>query len=156
MLHLAQIQQNSTSGALELKLIACQKSERIWHIDESNSLPLNDNSWGEGVLVLVECGNQGQVISVKEAKELILSLLLDSNSKPEITPQFVAQEQAKVERWRQEITTQSLELNRRALEIETRREQLQELEQVLKQDQEKLSQQEERGQKLVEELKQKQ
>ncbi len=156
MLHLAQVQQNSTSGDMELKLLACQKSENIWHIGESQCLPLaNPSSWGEGALVLVECGNQGQIVNIKEAKDLVLSLLEKSYDN-NITPQFVEAEQAKVEKWRQEITSHSLELNRRALEIETRREQLQELEQILKQDQEKLAQQEERVRKLADELKQKQ
>ena len=158
MLHLAQVQQNSTSGEMELKLIACQKSEYLWHIGESECLPLtnNHNSWGEGALVLVECGSQGQIISIKEAKDLVLSLLAKYNSISTINTKFVETEKAKVERWRQEITSQSLELNRRALEIETRREQLQELEQILKQDRETLAQQEAKVRKLVEELKQKQ
>ncbi|MGK7937091.1 MAG: hypothetical protein AB4206_15065 [Xenococcaceae cyanobacterium] len=157
MLHLAQVQQNSTSGEMELKLLACQKSENVWHIGESQCLPLADpSSWGEGALVLVECGNQGQIVNIKEAKDLVLSLLAKSHDNNIITPQFVEAEQAKVEQWRQEITSHSLELNRRALEIETRREQLQELEQILKQDQEKLAQQEERVQKLADEFKQKQ
>ncbi len=155
MLHLAQVQQNSTSGKMELKLLACQKSESIWHIGESHCLPLADNSWGEGALVLVECGSQGQIINVKEAKDLVLSLLERYQSSNAITPQFVELEKAKVEQWRQEITAQSLELNRRALEIETRREQLQELEQILKQDQEKLAQKEEQVRKLAEEFPQK-
>ena len=157
MLHLAQVQQNSISGKMELKLLACQKSEHIWQIGESDYLPLaTKHSWGKGALVMVECGSKGQIVSIKEAKDWILSLLEKYFSNELITPQFVAKEQAKVEQWRQEITSQSLELNRRALEIETRREQLQELEQILKQDQEKLAQQEEQVQKLAEELKQKQ
>lgn len=153
MLHLAQVQQNSTSGEMELKLLACQKSEDIWHIGESDSLPLTHKySWGQGALVLVECGSEGQIMSIKEAKDLVLRLLQQSQGNDIITPQFIATEQAKVEQWRQEITSQSLELNRRALEIETRREELQELEQSLKQDQGKLVQQEAEAQKLVDEL----
>ena len=157
MLHLAQVQQNLTSGKMELKLLAHQKSEYIWHIGESECLPLvNHNAWGEGALVLVECGSEGQIISIREAKDLVLSLLAKYNSSSTINTQFVETEKAKVEQWRQEMTAQSLELNCRALEIETRREQLQELEQILKQDQEKLAQKEEQVRKLAEELKQKQ
>ena len=158
MLHLAQVQQNLTSGTMELKLLAHLKSEHYWHIGESKYLPLADNhrSWGEGALVLVECGNQGQITSIKEAKDLVLNLLAKYNSISTINTKFVETERAKIEQWRQEITSQSLELNRRALEIETRREQLQELEQILKQDQEKLAQQEAEMRKLAEELKQKQ
>lgn len=154
MLHLAQVQQNSTSGEMELKLLACQKSKHIWHIGEDlKSIPLTHNqTWGQGALLLVECGSEGEIISIKEAKDLVLSLLKEVQNIGLITPQFVETEQAKVEKWRQEITSQSLELNRRALEIETRREQLQELEQSLKQNQEKLAQQETETQKLVDEL----
>lgn len=144
MLHLAQVQQNSTSGEMELKLLAHQKSKHIWHIDEGfKSLPLTDDrSWGKGALLLVECGSEGQIISIKEAKDLVLSLLEEFHTNDAVTSQFVETERAKVEKWRQEITSQSLELNRRALEIETRREQLQELEQSLKQNHEKPAQQE--------------
>ena len=158
MLHLAQVQQNLTSGKMELKLLAHLKSEHYWHIGESKCLPLADNhhSWGEGALVLVECANQGQIISIKEAKDLVLTLLAKYNSSSTINSQFVETEKAKIEKWRQEITSQSLELNRRALEIETRREQLQELEQILKQDKEKLAQKEKQVRKLAEELKQRQ
>ena len=157
MLHLAQVQQNSTSGEMELKLLACQKSEHIWQIGESHCLPLADsNPWGKGALVLIECGSKGQIISIKEAKDLVLSLLEKYHSNNTISPEFVEIEKTKVEQWRQEITSQNLELNCRALEIETRREQLQELEQILKQDQEKLAQKEKQMRKLAEELKQRQ
>ena len=155
MLHLAQVQQNLTSGKMELKLLAHLKSEHHWYIGEPECLPLtNHHSWGEGALVLVECESQGQIISIKEAKDLVLTLLAKYNSSSTINSQFVETEKAKIEKWRQEITSQSLELNRRALEIETRREQLQELEQILKQDQEKLAKQEEEMRKLAEESKQ--
>ena len=138
MLHLAQVQKNLTSGKMELKLLACQNANHTWQIGESICLPLVDTTWGEGVLVLVKRGSQGEIISIEDAKDLVLSIL-ETYSNENITPQFVAAEKEKVEQWRQEITSQSLELNRRALEIETRREELQELEQTLKPDQEKLA-----------------
>jgi chromosome segregation ATPase len=92
-----------------------------------------------GVLVLVEIGQEQQIISIQDAKEWILSILQQYLTKNAINPQFIEVEQSKVEKWRQEITAQNLELNRRALEIETRREQLQELEQELKRDREEIA-----------------
>ncbi len=74
----------------------------------------------------------------------MLSVLQQHLTKNAINPQFIKTEQNKVEKWRQEITAQNLELNRRALEIETRREQLQELEQELKRDRENLDKQQEK------------
>ena len=91
-----------------------------------------------GVLVLVEIGEEQQIISIQEAKEWILTILQQHLTRNAINPQFIKAEQSKVEKWRQEITAQNLDLNRRALEIETRREQLQELELQLKRDREEL------------------
>ena len=140
MLHLAQVQTNPTSGVLELQVLARQKSEHIWEVDNSEVLPLaEESSLVAGVLVLVERGQDRQIVSIQEAKDWILTILQQYLTKNAINSQFMESEQTKVEQWRQEITAQNLELNRRALEIETRREQLQELEQSLKQDKEALA-----------------
>ena len=105
-------------------------------------MPLTkDSSLGTGVLVLVETNREGKIVSIQNAKEWVLSILQQHLTKNAIDSQFIQTEQDKVERWRQEITAQNLELNRRALEIETRREQLQELEQELKQEREELNKQ---------------
>jgi small-conductance mechanosensitive channel len=154
MLNLAQVQIEPTSGKTQLQVLARQISEYIWEVGTSDTLLLaKESSLGEGVLVLVELGEERQIISIQEAKDWILSILQQHLTKNAINHQFVAEEQSKVEQWRQEITAQNLELNRRALEIETRREQLQELEQTLKQDREELTKQQ---QKLVESSQQKQ
>ncbi len=154
MLNLAQVKIDPNSGQLQLQVLARQTSEDVWEVGNSETLLLaKESSLGEGVLVLVEIGDNQQIISIQEAKDWILSILQQHLTKNAINHQFIAAEQSKVEQWRQEITAQNLELNRRALEIETRREQLQELEQTLKQDREELTKQQ---QKLAEALQQKQ
>lgn len=139
MLYLAQVETNPNSGEIQLQVLARQESEYVWELDNSQTLLLaKESSLGVGVLVLVEMGKNRQIISIQDAKEWILSILQQHLTKNAINPQFIKTEQGKVEKWRQEITAQNLELNRRALEIETRREQLQELEQELKKDREEL------------------
>ena len=139
MLYLAQVEINPDSGEIQLKVLARQESEYVWSVDNSETLLLiKESSLCAGVLVLVEIDHDQQIISIQNAKEWILSILQQHLTKNAINPQFIKTEQSKVEKWRQEITAQNLELNRRALEIETRREQLQELEQQLKRDREEL------------------
>ncbi|GAB4242625.1 MAG: hypothetical protein Kow0049_31930 [Stanieria sp.] len=140
MLHLAQIQKNLISGEMELQFLAHQYSEQTWEVDEPYTLPLTEElSLGEGALVLVEYGEEKQIISISTATDWILNLVKQYLHKNSINSQFLEAEQEKIEQWRQEITAQSLELNRRFLEIETRREQLQELEQTLKENRESQS-----------------
>ncbi len=139
MLYLAQVEINPDSGEIQLQVLARQESEYVWSVDNSETLLLiKESSLCAGVLVLVEIDHDQQIISIQNAKEWILSILQQHLTKNAINPQFIKTEQSKVEKWRQEITAQNLELNRRALEIETRREQLQELEQQLKRDREEL------------------
>ncbi|MEM8674965.1 MAG: hypothetical protein AAGF83_13985 [Cyanobacteria bacterium P01_G01_bin.67] len=139
MLYLAQVEINSDSGEIQLQILARQESEYVWAVDNSETLFLTkESSLCPGILVLVEIDDEQQIISIQDAKEWILSILQQHLTKNAINPQFIKTEQSKVEKWRQEITAQNLELNRRALEIETRREQLQELEQELKRDREEL------------------
>ncbi|MEM8722443.1 MAG: hypothetical protein AAGE84_24645 [Cyanobacteria bacterium P01_G01_bin.39] len=139
MLYLAQVEPNPDSEEIHLQVLARQESEYVWSVDNSETLFLTkESSLCLGMLVLVEIDAQQQIISIQDAKEWILSILQQHLTKNAINPQFIEQEQSKVEKWRQEITAQNLELNRRALEIETRREQLQELEQELKRDREEL------------------
>lgn len=139
MLYLAQVKNNPNSEKVQLQVLAHQESEYVWSIDNSQTLLLTkESSLGAGVLVLVEVDSQQQIISVQEAKDWIIGILQQHRTKTAINSQFIRKEQSKVEKWRQEITAQNLELNRRALEIETRREQLQELEQELKRDREEL------------------
>ena len=139
MLYLAQVEMNPDSGEIQLQVLARQESEYVWLLDNSQTLLLTkESSLCAGVLVLVELDRNRQIVSIQDAKEWVLSILQQHLTKNAINPQFIEKEQSKVEKWRQEITAQNLELNRRALEIETRREQLQELEQELKRDREEL------------------
>jgi hypothetical protein len=139
MLHLAQVKKNVISGELELKLLAYQKSEHLWAISNPESLPLHiKDVFNEGLLVLVELSEKGEIIRIQEAKDWILELIEMFLTNGAITPDFIAKEQAKVEQWRQELASQSQDLTRKHLEIETRREQLQELEESLNQEKEKL------------------
>ncbi|BAU64089.1 hypothetical protein STA3757_14580 [Stanieria sp. NIES-3757] len=140
MLHLAQIRTNPTSGEIELQFLAHQYSEQTWEVNEPYVVPLTEKlSLGEGALVLVEYGEEKQIINISSATDWVLNLVKQYLHKNSINSQFLAAEQEKIEQWRQEITAQSLELNRRFLEIETRREQLQELEQTLKENRENQS-----------------
>ena len=140
MLYLAQVQNNPASGEIQLQILARRESEYVWSLDNAETLLLTkESSLCEGVLVLVEMDRKQQIISIQDAREWILSILQQYLTKNAINPQFVEAEQSKVEKWRQEVAAQNLELNRRALEIETRREQLQELEQELKRDREELN-----------------
>jgi hypothetical protein len=140
MLYLAQVEIDPDSAEIQLQVLARQESEYVWSVDNSPTLFLTkESSLSGGVLVLVEVDEEQQIISIQDAKEWILSVLQQHLTKNAINPQFIKTEQSKVEKWRQEITAQNLELNRRALEIETRREQLQELEQELKRDREELA-----------------
>jgi hypothetical protein len=140
MLYLAQVEIDPDSAEIQLQVLARQESEYVWSVDNSQTLFLTkESSLCGGVLVLVEIDEDQQIISIQDAKDWILSVLQQHLTKNAINPQFIRTEQSKVEKWRQEITAQNLELNRRALEIETRREQLQELEQELKRDREELA-----------------
>ena len=139
MLYLAQVTQNLTSGTTELQLLAFQKSEHIWEISHSETLPIGkEDSLSEGLLVLVELDEKSQILEINNAKNWVIGLLQQHLSSTSITPEFVQEEQARIEEWRQEITSQSLDLTRRYLEVETQREQIQELEESLKQEKEKL------------------
>ncbi|MDJ0650068.1 MAG: hypothetical protein QNJ60_15360 [Xenococcaceae cyanobacterium MO_188.B19] len=133
MLYLAQVQKKSLSGETELQILAYETTDNIWQVDNSENLTLNLNiSVQEGVLVLLEREQNGTIISITEAKEWILGILQQYLTKNAVDAQFITEEKEKIEQWRQEITSQNLELNRRFLEIETRREELQQLEQSLK------------------------
>ena len=139
MLYLAQVAKNSNSGNMELQLLAFQKSDNLWGLGNWDSLSLNQgNSLSEGLLVLVECNENQEIISIKDAKDWILDLVHKYLTNSIITPELIKEEQAKVEQWRQELASQNQDLTRRNLEIETRREQLQELEETIKEEKEKL------------------
>ena len=139
MLNLAQIKKNLISGEMELELLASQTSNKAWVLGTSEYMHLDEGAlFPEGVLVLVEHDREGKITSIKDAKDWILSVIEEYLTHSAITPNFVAKEQEKIEKWRQEIASESQDLTRRYLELETRREQLQELEENLKREKEKL------------------
>ncbi len=148
MLYLAQVTKNPTSGARELQLLAHQQSETVWGVDNSEVLRGEEvNVLSEGLLVLVELGDNQEILKIKEAKSWVLNLIKKYLGNTLITSEMVQEEQARIEEWRQEITAKSLDLTRRHLELETQREQVQALETSLKQEKEEL---EARWQKLEE------
>jgi hypothetical protein len=153
MLHLAQVKKNPTSGERELQLLARQKSQYLWDVSYSqmSDSPIISSeaaiALGEGVLVLVELEENQKIVKIYEAKEWIISLIDNYLTNEVITPEWVEQEQERIEQWRQEMTAKSLDLTRRQLELETHTEQIQELETKLKQEREEL---ESRWEKLKE------
>ncbi len=132
MLHLAQVQRNQSSGKMELQLLARQISEHGWEIVENKFLSVEEDcKLIEGLLVMVEFNRDMQILEIGQAKSWTIELIEKYLTESAITPEFIDREQMKVEEWRQELTTKSLDLTRQQLEIETRREQLQELETFL-------------------------
>jgi hypothetical protein len=129
MLHLAQVQRNQSSGKMELQLLARQISEHGWEIVENKFFPIEEDcKFAEGLLVMVKFDQDMQILEIGQAKSWTIELIEKYLIESAITPEFIDREQMKVEEWRQELTTKSLDLTRQQLEIETRREQLQELE----------------------------
>jgi hypothetical protein len=140
MLYLAQVTKNIVSGKLELHLLAVEESKLQWTFCHEKFLSLNgEESLEQGSFLLVELDNQDQIIRCRDAKDWILNLirefLVEGHSNHHIN---LIEEQARIEKWRQELTSQSQDLTRVRLEIETRREELQELEQNLHIEREKL------------------
>jgi hypothetical protein len=66
MLHLAQVQNNEVSGAVEVRSLARQQSEDLWILTPSEEvLPVDsDASLHPGLLVLVELSENQEVISI--------------------------------------------------------------------------------------------
>ncbi len=143
MLHLAQITKNILSGDLELQLLAYQKSEFQWAFCEEKYIPIDQNNinFNEGNLILVELSDNGQIIRFKKLKDWVLNLIRQYLTDDNITPDFIEKEKIRIEKWRQELTSQSQDLTRIRLEIETRREELQALEENLNLEKEKFKNQ---------------
>lgn len=141
MLHLAQVKKNVLTGGMELELLASERVDKIWvYAGKTELVPLSEEESlrAEGLLVLVERGEDGKIIKVHNAKNWVLDFVKDYLSEAAITPTFVEQERQKVEQWRQEIAVESQELSCRRLEVETRRDELQELEKRILQEKEEL------------------
>ncbi|BAQ60884.1 hypothetical protein GM3708_1290 [Geminocystis sp. NIES-3708] len=140
MLYLAQVTKNTISEKLELNLLAVEESKLQWTFCHEKFLSLNgEESFPLGLFLLVELDHHDQIIRCRDAKDWILNLireyLVEGHSNHNIN---IPEEQARIEKWRQELTSQSQDLTRLRLEIETRREELQELEQNLHIEREKL------------------
>ncbi|WP_231937576.1 hypothetical protein [Geminocystis sp. NIES-3709] len=128
------------SGKLELHLLAVEESKLQWTLCDEQFLSLNiHQNLVDGSLVLVELDKDEQIVRCRDAKDWVLNLvkeyLVEGHFNANIN---VSEEQARIEKWRQELTSQSQDLTRIRLEIETRREELQELEQNLHTEREKL------------------
>ncbi len=131
MRHFAQVQINSLSGEKQVCILASENPDGSWQIGNRHHLPFKGTDFAVGMLIVIDIDAQNQIQSVLNQTTWILDVLKRHLSNESITPEFVRQEQEKVEKWRQEITAQNQDLIRRELEIETRREQLQELEKKL-------------------------
>ncbi len=139
MIYLAQVQKKGFLGKTGLRLLACQKSGDIWAlVSETEPLVTTEaNAFGEGILVLADIANTGQIRSINEATEWAINLIQQYLTKG-LTPDFLQEQADEIEQWRQSLTLQSQELSRRALELEARRDQLQTLEEKLKKEERRL------------------
>jgi hypothetical protein len=139
MLYLAKVQKKEILGEISLQLLAYQNSDETWAIlAEKNVLTfptdcgiqLNNfptNVLNEGVLVLADIGENGEVLKMRSATNWVLQLVYRYLTTG-ITPDFLQLEAEKAEEWRQSLTLQSQALSRRFIEVEARREQIQTLE----------------------------
>ncbi len=145
MLYLAQVQEREILGDRALQLLACQNADDSWTIfaeesvltlptyfakNPNKSVP---NVLNNGVLVLADIAENGEVLEVRSAANWVLELI-DKYLTPGITPDFLQLEAKKAEEWRQSLTLQSQELSRRLIEVEARREQIQTLEAKVQQE----------------------
>jgi hypothetical protein len=142
MLYLAEVVKNVVSQNLELHLLAVEESKLQWTFCHKKYIPLdNSYSFPEGKLILVELAENNQIVRMRDVKDWVLNLvreyLVEGHSNPKLNIN-ISEEQARIEKWRQELTSQSQDLTRIRLEIETRREELQELERTLNWEKEKL------------------
>ncbi len=134
MLYLAQVTKNPYLSELELQLIVKETHEHLWQ-KTSGTLYMENREtlqrFNEGVLVLVEVDENKQILQINSATNWILDIVEEFLSELKLTPEFIQQEEARIEQARQEITSKNLDLTRRQLEIETQREQIQAVESSL-------------------------
>lgn len=133
MLYLAKVTNQKPGGRLSLSLLAHQVSAETWTIlSESPSVTCQSSLLiQEGLLVLVEISEAGEITSIEDATDWILELVKNYLTKG-ITPDFLEKEAEKAEKWRQALALKSQELSRRRIETEARREQIETLEETLK------------------------
>ena len=134
MLYLAQVTKNPYLNELEFQLLVMETNEHIWQ-KTSGTLYMENREtlqqFNEGVLVLLEVDENKQILQIDNAKNWILDVVTEFLSETRLTPEFIQQEEARIEQGRQEITSKNLDLIRRHLEIETQREQIQAVESSL-------------------------
>ena len=134
MLYLAQVTKNPYLNELKLQLLVMETNEHIWQ-KTSGTLYMENREtlqqFNEGVLVLLEVDENKQILQIDNAKNWILDVVTEFLSETRLTPEFIQQEEARIEQGRQEITSKNLDLIRRHLEIETQREQIQAVESSL-------------------------
>jgi hypothetical protein len=134
MLYLAQVTKNPYLNELELQLLVMETNEHLWQ-KTSGTLYMENREtlqqFNEGVLVLLEVDENKQILQIDNAKNWILDIVTEFLSETRLTPEFIQQEEARIEQGRQEITSKNLDLIRRHLEIETQREQIQAVESSL-------------------------
>jgi len=138
MLHLAQVVKNGISKKLELNLLAVEESTNQWTFCDKQSVVLSEEyKLTEGLLLLVELNQNKDILHYKNAKDWVLDLVRNYVIDCPVSSKFLLEEEARVEKWRQELTSKSQDLTRMRLEIETRREELQELEYKLSMERDK-------------------
>jgi hypothetical protein len=134
MLYLAQVTKNPYLNELELQLLVMETNEHLWQ-KTSGTLYMENREtlqkFNEGVLVLLEVDENKQILQIDNAKNWILDIVTEFLSEPRLTPEFIQQEEERIEEGRQEITSKNLDLTRRQLELETQREQIQAVESSL-------------------------
>jgi hypothetical protein len=134
MLYLAQVTKNPYLNELEFQLLVMETNEHIWQ-KTSGTLYMENREtlqqFNEGVLVLLEVDENKQILQIDNAKNWILDIITEFLNEPRLTPEFIQQEEARIEQGRQELTSKNLDLIRRHLELETQREQIQAVESSL-------------------------
>jgi chromosome segregation ATPase len=130
VLYLAEVQKKGgmiRSGKVELKLLACQRSESNWSAvpnEEIIGAPDDCSSYNAGALVMLELSGTKQVQRHSEAGRQLVTILQNFSR---LQDRSKSQEE-EIEQWKESLTYQSQELNRREMEMEARQEQLQQME----------------------------
>ena len=120
MFYLARVyQEPEPSEGFSLHLLAQQQSDALWTvISVEKTLHLSVVPPELGSLVLVETNNN-LITSIKDATEWVVEIVRDYLTIG-MTPQMLQDEAAEAEKFRQELTIQSRELDRKIIELEAR------------------------------------
>ena len=119
MLYLARVYSNASPTGSILRLLAQMRSDSVWDVlTDEETLKLSTIPPELGSLVLVEVQNE-LVVRIEDATQWVMELVQNYLSLG-ITPAFLEQEADRAERWRQDLTLQSQELERRTLELEAK------------------------------------